>query len=539
MDDCALARISGQVQLTYDEEKNNREGSITELSSIKQKYRINYTNFFYDPRLLNYEVGGAFLREDNKADGSEAEIETTDYDIRLYLLSSSRTPISLWTTKETTTSFLPQTGSKAVITEQTQQSFGLSGSYFKRGAPRFRYSFTQENKGITGTNPETDERKRELSLGMRHGWKSSNVHIDYTFTNISEKVPLTKRTAHDLGAGAETSSRLSRAATLLSNIGFHTNTYDEFTEIVYGSGLSYDPAGNFSGAANIGYTHTDQTGGTADSYSGDVNAVYKNKLSNFLMNTETASINFNRGETGDATTEALSGMLNYGKQIARNLALSANTALGVEAHQSEDITKTMLKSDLSSALTRDFPEIRSQVSTGGALNYMTSSEGGRSQNYSLNLNLSCACIEHVTAQSQLVYSASETREDTKDLAAATTTIDRKMISNSSVAYSIPIGWRTMMEAKVGAIRESGMTNKDSYYTEGSLTSTLRRNLFLKSNLRQARENSIPNDNVAATVSLDYRVRLIFMNLKYEYWREEAMSAVNKRQTTFLQVSRPF
>ena len=539
MDDCALARISGQATLSYDEEENNREGSITGFSSIKQKYKINYTNFIYDSRLLNYEIGGAFLRDDNETDGSETDMETTDYDVRLYLLNSSHIPITLWTTKDTTTSFLPQTDGTVTITEQKQQSFGLSGSYFKRGAPRLRYSFTQENKEITGPEPGSDERTRALSLGMHHGWKSSTVHMDYNFTNIADKVLSTAKTAHDLGAGAETSSRLSRAATLSSNIGFHTNTYDEFTEIVYGSGLSYNPAGNISGAANIGYTHTDQTGGTADAYTGGANAVYSNKLSNFLTNTETASISFNRGEIGDTTTEALSGVLNYGKQIARNLAFAANTGIGIEAQQGEDITKTMLKSDISSTVTRDFPAIRSQVSTGGTVNYMTSSAGGRNQNYSLNLNLTCSCIEHVTAQSQLVYAASETREDTEDLAAATPTVDRSLISDSGIAYSIPIGWRTMMNAKTGAIRQSGTTRKESYYTEGSLTSALRRNLFLKSNLRQERENTIPNDIVTASVSLDYKIRLIFMNLKYEYWREEAMSAVNKRQTTFLQVSRPF
>ncbi len=539
MDDCALARISGQATLSYDEEENNREGSITGFSSIKQKYKINHTNFIYDSRLLNYEIGGAFLRDDNETDGSETDMETTDYDVRLYLLNSSHIPITLWTTKDTTTSFLPQTDGTVTITEQKQQSFGLSGSYFKRGAPRLRYSFTQENKEITGPEPGSDERTRALSLGMHHGWKSSTVHMDYNFTNIADKVLSTAKTAHDLGAGAETSSRLSRAATLSSNIGFHTNTYDEFTEIVYGSGLSYNPAGNISGAANIGYTHTDQTGGTADAYTGGANAVYSNKLSNFLTNTETASISFNRGEIGDTTTEALSGVLNYGKQIARNLAFAANTGIGIEAQQGEDITKTRLKSDISSTVTRDFPAIRSQVSTGGTVNYMTSSAGGRNQNYSLNLNLTCSCIEHVTAQSQLVYAASETREDTEDLAAATPTVDRSLISDSSVAYSIPIGWRTTMDAKTGAIRQSGTTRKESYYTEGSLTSALRRNLFLKSNLRQERENTIPNDIVTASVSLDYKIRLIFMNLKYEYWREEAMSAVNKRQTTFLQVSRPF
>ena len=539
MDDCALARISGQATLSYDEEENNREGSITGFSSIKQKYKINYTNFIYDSRLLNYEIGGAFLRDDNETDGSETDMETTDYDVRLYLLNSSHIPITLWTTKDTTTSFLPQTDGTVTITEQKQQSFGLSGSYFKRGAPRLRYSFTQENKEITGPEPGSDERTRALSLGMHHGWKSSTVHMDYNFTNIADKVLSTAKTAHDLGAGAETSSRLSRAATLSSNIGFHTNTYDEFSEFVYGSGLSYNPAGNISGAANIGYTHTDQTGGTADAYTGGANAVYSNKLSNFLTNTETASISFNRGEIGDTTTEALSGVLNYGKQIARNLAFAANTGIGIEAQQGEDITKTRLKSDISSTVTRDFPAIRSQVSTGGTVNYMTSSAGGRNQNYSLNLNLTCSCIEHVTAQSQLVYAASETREDTEDLAAATPTVDRSLISDSSVAYSIPIGWRTTMDAKTGAIRQSGTTRKESYYTEGSLTSALRRNLFLKSNLRQERENTIPNDIVTASVSLDYKIRLIFMNLKYEYWREEAMSAVNKRQTTFLQVSRPF
>ncbi|MBI4839119.1 MAG: hypothetical protein HY806_08295 [Nitrospirae bacterium] len=538
-DNRALARISGQVQLTYDEEENNREGSITELTSIKQKYRINYTNFLYDPRLLNYSIGGIFSREDNEADGTETDMEATDYDVRLYLLNSSHIPITLWTSKNTTTSFLPQADGTVAITEQKQQSVGLSGNYFKRGAPRLRYGFTQENKEITGTQPGSDERTRTLSFGIHHGWKSSTVHMDYAFTNVSDKVLSTAKTVHDVGAGAETSSRLSRAATLSSNIGFHTNTYDEFSEFVYGSGLSYNPAGNISGAANIGYTHTDQTGGTADAYTGGANAVYSKKLSNFLVNTETASVNFNRGETGDTTTEALSGTLNYGKQIARNLAFSANTGVGLEAQQGEDITKTMLKSDIASTLTRDFPMIKSQVSTGGALNYMTSSAGGRNQNYSLNLNLICACIEHVTAQSQLVYAASETREDTEDSAAATPTVDRSLISDSSVAYSIPLGWRTTMEAKAGAVRESGTTSKNSYYTEGSLSSALRRNLFLKSNLRKERENTIPNDNVAASVSLDYRIRLIFVNLRYEYRREEAMSAVNKRQATFLQVSRPF
>ena len=531
--------FSGLVQLTYSGDNSNNEGVVTKQSAITQEYRLNYGNFVYDPRLLNFLISGTFSKEDGKTDDSETTVKGKDYDLRFNFLSATYFPFEVWTFKHTTASFTPQAEGPPLHIRQTLQSSGISGSIARRGAPHIRYSFNHDDRKVTGEETLQEQREKNFILAVSQSWKESSANLNYNFHRLFDKITAKKEETQQLGLSGDTSYKLSSDAVFFSNASFNTNTLADSREIASAASIVYDPSRNFNGSANASYNNIERGADRSDTYTGDVNAVYKTKISEALLTAENASVKYNKGESGDGTSESLGGSLSYARLIARNLNFSANTALGVEARQEESLERIALNSGFSTGLNKSFPEIRSYISTGGAVNYTTSTAGGKSENYTLNLALSCSCVERLNAQSAASYSASKTREDTWGSAASEVVSDESIVSDSSLTYFIPLGWRANLEMTGGTLREIGLTEKRLYYTRGVLTVILMRNLFVRSNVRYEHEDILLSDIFQGDVNVDYRIRNILVNLTYEWWQEKRVEAKSDRNRTFLQITRLF
>ncbi len=65
-------KFSGLIELTYQKDKIKDIDSETEKSSFIQEYKLQYQGHIYSPRLLRYNIGGTFRKEDSRTDESSA-----------------------------------------------------------------------------------------------------------------------------------------------------------------------------------------------------------------------------------------------------------------------------------------------------------------------------------------------------------------------------------------------------------------------------------------------------------------------------------
>ncbi len=522
--------ISGQLQLTYMKDIFDIEDSITDRWSIEQRYTLNYKKFIYHPKLLTYSLSGTFVKENGESDGAETEAENKDYDLRLDFISATPYPFSLWTSKLTTTSFLPQSTGPSLFVKQTLQGFGLEGS-----VRRLRYSLSQEDRKVTGEGEPVDGRTRDFSLGLSKRWEMSTMNLNYNLKNTLDRIKSEEGDDHNLNFFSRT--RLSRPLSLSESAWFHTNTLTETTKISSSTRLEYIPTYKFRGNMSLSYKHTKQPEGTLESLSTSANSIYK--ISNAFTVSGNTSVYYNRDNLSKGTGETIGGSLGYFSPIAKDLTISAATSLGIGAFQGEPVDKTTFNSGASSRLSKNFPNIKSTLSTGGSVGYSTSSAGSKNANYVLNLTANSNYIEKLTAQSQLRYSGEKTTPDRIDSEPVVTTSRRTLTSDTSLTYFMLLGRRTKLDMKAGVLIEEGTTDRGFYYTEETLRRRFRRNLFMRSVIKYMHEEIAPSDTIRGSINFDYRIRRIFVNLWYEVWNQKKIDTTSTKHSVFLQVRRTF
>jgi len=534
--------ISGEIRFTYKKDDFDSEGSTSKQSSIEQRYELNYRNFIYDPRLLTYSLGGTFIKQDGKSDGNTIQAKGKDYDIRLDFLNGTPYPLSLWTLKHTSTSFTPQTEGESYFIKQTIQSFGAEGGFYRRGLPNLRYDFRQDNRESTGGDQPTEERFRNFFLRLDQNWKNTRAEFNYEYQSTLDKITMDEEKSHDILINGTTEAELSPKSKISAVAEFHTNTLTELTEIEGTTSIDYYPSDKFDGHMNTRYNHTIQPGGSGDNFSNAINVTYK--ISNALLSSGSTSFTYNTGTAGKSTSEALNGSLSYSDQIAKDLTFSAGSSLGFNAQQAETLNRTTTNGGLSSTLAKAFPKIKSNISTGGSANYSVSSRGGKNERYNINLAANSNYIKRLTVDSKLEYSIEKTLGDkTVDSDTQDSTSTKELVSDTSLTYFMFFGWRAKLDMKAGALIQHGTVDRELLYTEEILSYLLLRNLYMKTNLRyeyeEEKNRTTPTDTISYRIEFNYRIRSIFVTLKYDWRKVKQESGSSITSHTFLEVTRPF
>lgn len=522
--------ISGEVRLSY----NKEDFDTTTRSSIEQRYGLNYRGFIYHPRLLSYSIGGTFVKEDGRSDGSDTSAKGKDYNIGLDFLTGTHFPFSLWATQFTDTYLVLQPERPSLRVRRTLRSIGLDGNVYSRKLPNLRYSLRQDDRKTTGEAEPAGERTRALLLGLSQTWEESAADLSYHFRNILYRITLEEENIHDVRLSGRT--RLSRALTLSGNTGFYRNTLTDFKEISATTYLDYIPADRFRGSMNTHYYRIEQPLGKGDFFFNSISGLYR--ISNAFTATGDTSLYHSTGDFGRETAGTLSGGLSYFAPIARELTLSASTNLGFSAFWGER-DQTTMNYNLTSTLSQNLPKIRSNVSTGGSITYSASSLGGRTGAYRLNLNIINNYIERLTFQSGLRYFQEMTKPDRTDAETPPTVYREGLTSDTSLTYFMPVGPWARIDMSAGLLIDDGATDRRFYYTDATLTYLIMRNLSMRSTLRYMHEGIRPSDTISGSINLDYNLRRVFVNLRYELWREKRLDTTSTRATTFLQITRTF
>jgi hypothetical protein len=530
--------FSGEIGLTYERDTTENEIVDSKLSNIEQRYTLNYSNFIYKPKLLTYYLSGSFIKNDGKANDSEAQAKSKEYKARLNFLNGTPYPFNLWASKQSPTSFTSQQNGQAVFFKQDIESFGFNGGLYLPRLPTVRYSFRQEDKKTTGQTQVVDERDRDFLLSVEQTWQNSRAQFKYEYESDINKMTSAKEDRHDYLLHGTTAKILSNSADMHASAEFHKNTFSEATDIKASTFFNYYPTNKFRGKASALYHHTIQFGENGDSFTTALNTVYK--LSKVYTLTGDGSLNYSTGYFGERTSEDMGGTLNYTDMIAKNLMLSSTASLSFGARQGDPYDRETISTGLSSTLNKNIPSVRSSITAGAAAKYLTSSAGGKEEDFFFNLTASSQYIRRLIASSQLKYEYNNTEYDRTDSLPGDTVKTEKITSDTSLSYYMLFGWRARLDIRTGVLIEEGTSfDRESFYVDETLNYTILTNLLMRANSRYEYEGFTSTDTLRFDVELNYRIRSIFVTLKHAWRRDTQASLVTTTTHTFLEVVRPF
>ncbi len=529
--------LSGLIQLTYRRDLLTSEGETTgEQWSIEQRYHLRYRGYIYHPRLLEFRLGGAFVKEDGKKDGGDLSAKGTDYDIRLDFLGGTDFPFSLFASKYTERSITPVTEGTEVIIEQRRRNIGLEGAVYSRRFPTFRYRAWEELRRVLGTASAADERTRNVSLGLSKSYTGFRASLDYLFVNRLDRTREETENTHDVNLNIF--ARLSPALRLTEYASYSTSSLDDFTEATSTTSLDYQPSRRFRANLSTYFSFIKQPDREGSFLTNYLNARYR--ISGSLTADATAMVLYNRGDFGNESAESASVSLSYGKTLARDTTVAADVSAGFGAEQrEEDEDRTTHHARIGSRISHRFRAVKTSLTLGGSYYYYRTSLEGRTDRFDAVFRFFNDYVKRLTIQSEVLYINEKTLQDREASGQQREIIKDELHTDSSLTYSLPLGLRGTANFSSGLSTVSGTLERVYYYGEGSLMYILRRNLMTRLTARYSRETVESVDEIYGSAGVDYRFRMIFVRLSYEYFREKRKASDSERQSIFLQVSRPF
>lgn len=541
--------FSGLIQITYERDLYENESpaasSKTEQWSIEQRYNLNYRNFIIDPRIFDFTLGGTFVKEDGKTNVGDIGVRNKDYNIRFDFIRGSRYPFSLFATKYSNTSFTPLSEWTSSLIKQTTKSIGLEGLARFRPTLVLRYKIQQDDRRAeTETGITTDERARSATFGLHKALRDGTADLSYSFINTDYRITDETENRHTVNLNLQTG--LARNVRFTETASFDRNSLTEMTEVRSNSYFEYVPSSRFRGSMSIYYDYIKlqlQKGHFASNF---YNATYR--FSDALMATADALLMYNTGDFAEEKAESFTTGLSFSKPVASELVLAAGTLIGVSASQTPRYNRNTLDYTLSSSLTKTFLSIRTSLTGGGVLRYHRTSLEGREDRYDAYLTLTTGIVKNLSLQSRVEYINDKVYEDLIDTTEQRFTHRKEVTSDSFLSYFLPIGWRGRFDLRAGLTTSDGTvegktteetTERRFYYGEAAFSYLVLLNLSVLTSFKYMHDTSQSSDTYTGSANIDYRLRRVFVSMKYEYWLEKRPDNQNRRTKVFVQISRPF
>jgi hypothetical protein len=419
-------------------------------------------------------------------------------------------------------------------TKQTSDRYGLFGSAFLGKGINMRYDIRQDNTRSVGQTEAMDRRNRTFLFGIDSRKEDKFIDATYSYQHNFER----NKNEFEAINNARVSWGLRGKTTNFNmDSSYSSNSLTDFTTITTNMHLNYMPSPDFN--SNLSFygsriEHKEDKGIFATLFE---NATYR--ISPYLTTNQSLMLYRSSGDFGSDSTQSLSLGLAFVRHLPRGLTFSADASVNGTAHQS-DTTKDShsMSYSIGGRVSKFFEKISSEVNAGGSYYYYNSSLGGRTTRYALNAGFVGRFIRNLTLQSLLNYSEEERIGD-KIEGKSSYSRTRRITSDNSLGYFMQLGFRGSLDAKVGAMFETGTTQRTFRYATLTSRYALRRDLSANAGLNFYNESISDATTILGFFGVEYRLRGITMNLRNELWREKGPKGVKTRSSTFLQASRPF
>lgn len=337
--------------------------------------------------------------------------------------------------------------------------------------------------------------------------------------------------------------------------------------------FSYRPSQDFSNDSSLNLFYFDYETGPGK------NVLFSNST-NYRVNPE-LNMNANlsagyadSGSGGTNATENASAGINYDKKIGNwNLRLFENMGLS-NSNQTVGESKTMENAGVGASASRDFDWLKSNVTLQTQAAKSVSSGGGETTNWQTSGAWTVSPSERVRLQSNLRYSAEDSKNDAILAATASgaeTTVQSYANTSRTINLDMNYSWLAYVsEDKMATMDGGGVlsrqqslsgggggvstTDRNYFYNQIVFRAAPLRRLFISMILRGEWDNSametdertgkITSSSKARTVysiqnKITYSLRKIFIEFEHNWRDETGADNPYNRQSIYLKISRPF
>ena len=532
-------RLSGLLQYTYQQDENKDIDAESKKSSFIQEYKLRYQGDIYSPRLLMYNIGGSFRKEDSETDESgtgetTVKAKSHDYNLRLDFIQGTKYPFTIYKEKFELPTWTIQP-EQSFLTRQTTDRYGLFGSARIGAGTSLKYDLHQDNTKTTGQSQQTDQRNRSLLFGIDSRKGERYIDASYSYQHNLEKESNRFEAIND----AKVSFGLKPGKDTRFNMDttYNNNSYNEFTTIASNMNFNYIPSSDFNSNLSLYANRIKQKEEIGNFATFFGNSTYK--ISQFFTTNQNLMLYKSAGDFGNDATESLAAGLVFTRPLPEGLTFSADTTVNGTAQQSEaSKNRNSMSYSLGGRVSKFFDKIKSEINGGGSYYSYNSSLGGKTTRYAFNGGIISRFIQNLTFQSLLNFSEENTIGDEID-GTSTVTKTKNLTSDNSLGYFMQLGFRGSLDAKAGTIFERGTTPRTFRYGNLTFRYVLRRDLSLNAGLNFYKESINNTRTILGSLGVEYRLRAVTMSLKNDLWQEKGPQGVRTRSTTFFQVSRPF
>ncbi len=531
--------VSGLVQYTYQKDENKDINAESDKSSFIQQYNLGAQGDIYNPRLLMYNIGGSFIKEDSKIDESRigestVNAESRAYNFKLDFIQGTKYPFTIYRQKyeRPTWTIQPE---QIFLTRQTTDRYGLLGNVRISDATNLRYDFHEDDTKTTGQLQQTDQANKSFLIGIDSRRGEEYINSSYSYQQNLEKT--TNR--YEAINNADVSFGLKPGKDTRFNMAtsYYDNSYSEFADTSTQMNFNYMPSPDFNSNLSLWADRIKQKDKIGDFATLSGNAAYK--ISPFFTTNQDLTIYKSVGDFGNDSTESLTVGLAFAKPLPDGITVSADTSANGTAQQSEQTqSKDSVSYSFGGRASKLFNTINSEISGGASSFSYSSSLGGKATRYGYNAGFISRFIQDLTFRSLLNFSEENIIGDEIN-GTSTVTKTKHLISDNSLEYVVPLGDRGSLGAKAGTVSESGTTPRTFSYGNSTFRYVPVRDLSLNAGLNYYKESLYKTRTILSSVGVDYRLRSITMSFKNDSWREKGPQGVRTRSTTFLQVSRQF
>jgi hypothetical protein len=341
---------------------------------------------------------------------------------------------------------------------------------------------------------------------------------------------------------ASLSSRtiFSKKLTLTEAATFDTSSLSDITHIRSYTKLFYDYSKRLKTTMSLNYHYRRESETTRNSLASNVNAIYTRRLARNLSSQVSASVSHVIDDLNQSSSENLSGTLSYSRPVMKGGVFTLGASVGLGAQQGDNLdNRTSISSSVSTAISKYLRNIKTKLSLGGSYRNFRTSQDGASDKYSIDFRVLNEYIRGLSVGSDISYLNEDTVEDRIDSQSQKEVKKDVFSTDTYLRYSFYMPYRGRGYASAGFATQSGTSELRYYYGSLSMFYLLARNLKLTGSVQYSRWTIRSFDTLLARSQLNYRFRMVFLKLRYEYYQAFREDVEEKRQHLMLHVIRRF
>jgi hypothetical protein len=191
--------VTGAVEAEYKDEKEKTGDSTNDYNAFMHRYKIGVQSFILSPKLLTYDLGLTLEKGNGELNGNSSGIDNLGYNARTELFSGRRINGSLYSRRESSSTFVPMTsGVGSSLVSQTNTTYGANSNLNFKVLPMALSYDENQTTGTSGTQ-QIDRTVRRTQLSANKNFYGFSGKYGYDYTNTKDSIEAANNTEEHVG----------------------------------------------------------------------------------------------------------------------------------------------------------------------------------------------------------------------------------------------------------------------------------------------------------------------------------------------------